>query len=110
MEVVDLILQYKTHSKHTLFAVSNLRKQKLILFSDILGSVNIIWKSTGKLEKSRCLIVHLAAALVAEKMPGKSGLPIKLISIGKRPVPVVQYLNSIMILMTLMTLMMKWNA
>ena len=79
-------------------------------FSDTLGSVNIIWKSTRKPEKSRCLTVHLTAALVVKKMLSKSGLPIKLRSIEKRPVPVVQYLNSIMMWMTLKILTTMQNV
>jgi hypothetical protein len=77
---------------------------------DTLGFVNIIRKSTGMPEKSRCPAVHLDAALVIEKMHGRSGLPVKLRFIGKRLVPVVLYLNSIMIQMMLMTLKAKLNA
>jgi hypothetical protein len=55
MEVVDLILQYKTHSKWTLFAVSNLRKQKLILGHSWLckRKLEINWK-TREVKMSCC--------------------------------------------------------
>jgi hypothetical protein len=66
---------------------------------DTLGFVNIIRKSTGRLEKSRCPVVHLDAILAVEKMHCKSRLPIKPRSIRKRHAPVVLYLNSIMIWM-----------
>jgi hypothetical protein len=42
MEVIDLILQYKNHPECTLFAVSNLGKQKLIL-----GYVNMLRSEIG---------------------------------------------------------------
>jgi hypothetical protein len=94
MEVVDLILWYKTHSKWTLFAVSNLEKQKLILRHSWLQ--NIIQKLTGRLEISRCPAVYPDAVLAVKKMHSKSRLPIKLRSIERRPAPVVLYLSSIM--------------
>ena len=55
MEVVDLILWYKTHSEHTLFAVSNLRKQKLILRHCWLHKHNleINWE-TREVKMSHC--------------------------------------------------------
>jgi hypothetical protein len=55
-EVVNLILRYKTHSKQTLFAVSNLGKQKLILGHSWLCKHNpeINWE-TGEVKMSHCL-------------------------------------------------------
>jgi hypothetical protein len=55
MEVVNLILQYKTHSKQTLFTVSNLRKQKLIIGHSWLYKHNleINWE-TGEVKMSCC--------------------------------------------------------
>src|SRR5271156_3771482 len=54
-EVVDLILRYKNHSERTLFAVSSLRKQKLILGHSWLRKHNpeINWV-TGEVKMSRC--------------------------------------------------------
>ena len=51
----DLILQYKTHFEHTLFAVSNLRKQNLILRHSWLHKHNleINWK-TREVTMSGC--------------------------------------------------------
>jgi hypothetical protein len=73
MEVVGLILPYKSHSEHALFAVSNLRKQKLILRHSWLYKHNLE-NLTGKLEKSRCLGVPLGAVLAVERMANKSKL------------------------------------
>src|SRR5271163_1772770 len=54
-EVVDLILWYKNHSERTLFAVSSLGKQKLILGHSWLHKHNpeINWV-TGEVKMSRC--------------------------------------------------------
>src|SRR5271168_1225653 len=54
-EVVDLILRYKNHSERTLFAVSSLGKQKLILGHSWLCKHNpeINW-TTGEVKMSRC--------------------------------------------------------
>ena len=54
-EVVDLILRYKNHSERTIFAVSNLGKQKLILGHSWLRKHNpeINW-ATGEVKMSRC--------------------------------------------------------
>src|SRR5277367_1422953 len=54
-EVVDLILRYKNHSERTLFAVSSLGKQKLILGHSWLRKHNpeINW-TTGEVKMSRC--------------------------------------------------------
>src|SRR6202046_2062079 len=54
-EVVDLILRYKNHSERTLFAVSNLGKQKMILGHSWLRKHNpeIDW-TTGEVKMSRC--------------------------------------------------------
>src|SRR5271155_4395078 len=54
-EVVDLILRYKNHSERTLFAVSSLGKQKLILGHSWLHKHNpeINW-ATGEVKMSRC--------------------------------------------------------
>ena len=75
-EVIDLILQYK------LFLLSPTLESRSS-FLDTLGSINIIQKSIGKLVKSRCLIVCLAAALVVKKTPSKNRLLVKLRSIGR---------------------------
>src|SRR5271155_3986804 len=55
-EVVDLILRYKNHSEQTIFAVSSLWKQKLILGHSWLHKHNpeINW-ATGEVKMSRCL-------------------------------------------------------
>ena len=55
MEVIDLLLQYEYHSKQTLFAVSNLRKQKVILRHSWLCKHNleINWE-TGEVKMSLC--------------------------------------------------------
>src|SRR5271156_1131017 len=54
-EVVDLILRYKNHSERTLFAVSSLGKQKLILGHSRLRKHNpeINW-TTGEVKMCRC--------------------------------------------------------
>jgi hypothetical protein len=54
-EVADLILRYKNHSERTLFAVSNLGKQKMILGHTWLRKHNpeIDW-ATGEVKMSRC--------------------------------------------------------
>jgi len=56
-EVVDVVLQYKTHSKRMLLAVSGLRKQNLILGYDWLKDHNpkIDWEK-GEVEMTRCLL------------------------------------------------------
>ena len=56
MKVVDLLLQYKNHSEHTLFAVSNLGKQKLILRHSWLHKHNpeINWE-TREVKMPYCL-------------------------------------------------------
>jgi len=55
-EVVDLILRYQNHSERTLFAVTGLGKQKLILGHSWLQKHNpeIDWV-TGEVKMSRCL-------------------------------------------------------
>jgi hypothetical protein len=68
---------------------------------DTLGFGNTTRKSTGKPEKSRCLVVHLAVVQAAERTLVKSGLPTKLRSVGKKLVPVALPLNSITIPTTL---------
>src|SRR5271154_4424000 len=54
-EVVDLILRYKNHSERTLFAVSSLGRQKLILGQSWLRKHNpeINW-TTGEVRMSTC--------------------------------------------------------
>ena len=54
-EVVDLILRYRKHSERTLFAVTSLGKQKLILGHSWLRKHNpeIDWV-TGDVKMSRC--------------------------------------------------------
>jgi len=54
-EVVDVVLQYKTHSERMLLAVSGLRKQSLILGYDWLKDHNpkIDWEK-GEVEMTRC--------------------------------------------------------
>ena len=55
MEVINLILCYKNHSKRTILAVSGLGKQKLILGHSWLQKHNpkINWV-TGEVKMSRC--------------------------------------------------------
>jgi len=54
-EVVDFILRYKNHSERTLFAVSNLGKQKMILGHSWLRKHNPeINRATGEVKMSRC--------------------------------------------------------
>src|SRR5271155_3630894 len=54
-EVVDLILRYKNHLERTLFAVSSLGKQKLILGHSWLHKHNPeINLATGEVKMSRC--------------------------------------------------------
>ena len=54
-EVVDLVLRYKNHSERTLFAVTGLGKQSLILGHSWLQKHNpeIDW-ATGEVKMSRC--------------------------------------------------------
>jgi len=54
-EVVDIILHYKTHSKRTLLAVSNLGKQSMILGYTWLKDHNpeVNWQ-TGEVQMNRC--------------------------------------------------------
>ena len=54
-EVVDIILRYKTHSERTLPAVSNLRKQSMILNYTWLKDHNleVNWQ-TGEVQMNRC--------------------------------------------------------
>jgi len=54
-EVVDVVLHYKTHSKRTLLAVSNLRKQSMILSYTWLKDHNleVNWQ-TGEVQMNRC--------------------------------------------------------
>jgi len=54
-EVVDVILCYKTHSERTLLAVSNLRKQSMILGYTWLKDHNleVNWQ-TGEVQMNRC--------------------------------------------------------
>src|SRR5271155_5485690 len=75
-EVVDLMLRYKNHSERTIFAVSSLGKQKLILGHSWLHKHNpeINW-ATGEVKMSRC---RLDAVLDADKKPVKSVFPTKL--------------------------------
>jgi len=56
-EVVDVILQYKTHSERILLAISGLRKQNLILGYDWLMGHNprINWKK-GEVKMTCCLL------------------------------------------------------
>jgi len=58
-EVVDVVLQYKTHSKRMLLAVSGLGKQSLILGYDWLKDHNpkIDWEK-GEVEMTRCYAVQ----------------------------------------------------
>jgi hypothetical protein len=77
---------------------------------DTLGYINTIWKSTGKLEKSRCLGVLLIAVLAVERMPNKSKLFIKLKSVGRKLVPMALSLNSIMTRKMLRILTTRQNA
>jgi len=54
-EVVDVVLRYKTHSKRTLLAVSNLGKQNMILGYTWLKDHNpeVNWQ-TGEVQMNRC--------------------------------------------------------
>jgi len=54
-EVVDVVLRYKTHSERTLLAVSNLRKQNMILGYTWLKDHNpeVNWQ-TGEVQMNRC--------------------------------------------------------
>jgi len=54
-EVVDVVLQYKTHSERMLLAVSRLGKQSLILGYDWLKDHNpkIDWEK-GEVKMTRC--------------------------------------------------------
>jgi len=54
-EVVDIVLCYKTHSERTLLAVSNLRKQSMILGYTWLKDHNpeVDWQ-TGEVQMNRC--------------------------------------------------------
>jgi len=54
-EVIDVVLQYKTHSERMLLAVSGLRKQNLILGYDWLKDHNpkIDWEKR-EVEMTRC--------------------------------------------------------
>jgi len=56
-EVVDVVLQYKTHSKRMLLAVSRLGKQNLILGYDWLKDHNpkIDWEK-GEVKMTCCLL------------------------------------------------------
>jgi len=56
-EVIDVVLQYKTHSKRMLLAVSGLGKQNLILGYDWLKDHNpkIDWEKR-EVEMTRCLL------------------------------------------------------
>jgi len=55
MEVVDVVLRYKTHSERMLLAVSGLEKQSLILGYDWLKDHNpkVDWEK-GEVEMTRC--------------------------------------------------------
>jgi len=54
-EVVDIVLRYKTHSERTLLAVSNLRKQNMILGYTWLKDHNpeVNWQ-TGEVQMNQC--------------------------------------------------------
>jgi len=54
-EVADVVLRYKTHSKRTLLAVSNLGKQSMILGYTWLKDHNpeVNWQ-TGEVQMNRC--------------------------------------------------------
>jgi len=54
-KVVDVVLCYKTHSERTLFAISNLRKQSMILSYTWLKDHNleVNWQ-TGEVQMNRC--------------------------------------------------------
>ena len=54
-KVVDVVLHYKTHSKRTLLAVSNLGKQSMILGYTWLKDYNleVNWQ-TGEVQMNRC--------------------------------------------------------
>jgi len=54
-KVVDVVLRYKTHSERTLLAVSNLRKQSMILGYTWLKDHNpeVNWQ-TGEVQMNRC--------------------------------------------------------
>jgi len=56
---VDVVLQYKTHSKRILLAVSGLGKQSLILGYDWLKDHNpkIDWEK-GEVEMTHCLLQY----------------------------------------------------
>jgi len=55
MEVIDVVLHYKTHSERMLLAISGLGKQSLILGYDWLKDHNpkIDWEK-GEVEMTRC--------------------------------------------------------
>jgi len=55
-EVIDVVLCYKTHSKRTLFAVSSLGKQNMILGYTWLKDHNleVNWQ-TGEVQMNQCL-------------------------------------------------------
>jgi len=57
MEVVDVVLHYKTHSERMLLAISGLGKQSLILGYNWLKDHNpkIDWEK-GEVEMTRCLL------------------------------------------------------
>ena len=55
LEVVDVVLYYKTHSKRTLLAVSSLGRQSMILSYTWLKDHNpeVNWQ-TGEVQMNRC--------------------------------------------------------
>ncbi len=71
MEVVDLVLRYKDHSKRAVFAVTNLGKQDMILGLTWLREHNpeVDWK-TGEINMSRCP-QHCCTCFLEEKQKRK---------------------------------------
>jgi len=91
-EVVDVVLQYKTHSKRMLLAVSGLGKQNLILGYDWLKNHNpkIDWEK-GEVEMTRCpLRCEGERALRKEQTRQKRTELRALRSCRNRPTPLLQ--------------------
>jgi len=91
-EVVDVVLQYKTHSKRMLLAVSGLGKQNLILSYDWLKNHNpkIDWEK-GEVEMTHCPLWYEGEHALRKEQTRQKRTELRALrSCRNRPMPLLQ--------------------
>jgi len=81
-EVVDVVLRYKTHSKRTLLAVSNLGKQSMILGYTWLKDHNpeVDWQ-TGEVQMNRCPLQCEGCRAIRKEQASRRKVEVKAVNV-----------------------------